>query len=470
MVPSPRKHEPERPRCIDPASSASVSRRLGVINVTRRSTLFHDGILGGNCATDIGYSEMCGGEDFSLLVEHTTHDITTSQCVRFDTCEPESRHGRAQLHESDQAALRVAYAHRENIVLDSATPNLAPHIVITPPEKNDYDCYTQWLNATGPQWPGHLVVTMPPNAIDYTLVHTPPQSSQLRGTGPAHIAKAVFCSSKFRTFVASMMHERAHMENIVDVLQRIHRKAVAITASEIGRGFLTCEEYACPSEKPFRWTDPAEPFLQRKNQYRGTIVIESPSPFTIPHIIINEPPPQDPWIYWHNATTTPQDHGLGQYLTVPHRLAWYIRAPDGAENYWVTPRVPEEQFDVNWQEDVDSSGSSSSESEPETPDPDPMMGDFLIHGRDDDLISMEVRGDLDFDIDFFGSCDVSPWSGIINRYSTKTPTFVTCDHQGATSPAMPTIMPYEEEEEDELPPFDDWYQTVAARAAVIMTA
>lgn len=144
-----------------------------------------------------------------------------------------------------QDALRVAYAHRHNFVLDSTAPHLAPHIVITPPEKNIQDYYTPWFNAPGPQWPGQLMVTTPPNAMDHTLARVP--SVRPPRLGKHAPPKTVFCLSKFKIFVsqplelsvsylsdrrgnkqvASTTHERVHMENMSNVLQKRHRKAAA---------------------------------------------------------------------------------------------------------------------------------------------------------------------------------------------------------------------------------------------------
>jgi hypothetical protein len=96
----------------------------------------------------------------------------------------------------------VAYTYRYNLVLDSIAPHLAPHIVITPPEKNIQDYYIPWLNATDPQWPSHLMVTMPANAMDYTLACVPSIRSPLDNYAPARTARAVFCLSKFKAFVS----------------------------------------------------------------------------------------------------------------------------------------------------------------------------------------------------------------------------------------------------------------------------
>lgn len=96
----------------------------------------------------------------------------------------------------------MAYTYRYSLVLDSIAPHLAPHIVITPPEKNIQDYYIPWLNATDPQWPSHLMVTTPANAMDYTLACVPSTRSPLDNYAPVRTARAVFCLSKFKAFVS----------------------------------------------------------------------------------------------------------------------------------------------------------------------------------------------------------------------------------------------------------------------------
>ncbi|KAM6496074.1 hypothetical protein JOM56_008780 [Amanita muscaria] len=348
-------------------------------------------------------------------------------------------------YESEDDALRVAYATRYNLVLDSNVPHIAPHIVITPPEDNSQDYYTPWLNGLGPQWPTNLMVVIPPNALDHTLVYMDSFcSSRVNNQSAMPEAKAVFRLSKFKTFVSSLIHEHENMHNIVNALQRHHRKAAAFAASEAARSFLTCNEYRCPSEKPFRWTDPAEPFLQRKNQFRGTIVIESPSPFSVPHIIINEPPPQDPWIPWHNATNSPQDHGFGRYLVVLHRMVLYTNTPESSEDYWGSLFASPESENLDpqaYREDTDYGGNFHAE---------------ILHVSEN--------------VNIFDSFDESPWTAIMDRYSaallkTQEPPFECSGAAGFDQ----TTEGVTYDDEDELPPFDDWYQSIATRIVTVAT-
>jgi hypothetical protein len=50
---------------------------------------------------------------------------------------------------------------------------------------------------------------------------------------------------------------------------------------------------------------------------RGTLILDSIVPLVAPHIVINEPPPVNPWIAFFNIPSDPQDAGLGNRLTVP---------------------------------------------------------------------------------------------------------------------------------------------------------
>src|ERR1700722_10981882 len=58
--------------------------------------------------------------------------------------------------------------------------------------------------------------------------------------------------------------------------------------------------------------------------FKGTIVLDSPSPYSIPHIVICEAPPQPPSIIWSNAPNDPQDCGHGRYLTVTSWKGSYV--------------------------------------------------------------------------------------------------------------------------------------------------
>lgn len=137
-------------------------------------------------------------------------------------------------------------------------------------------------------------------------------------------------------------------------------------------------------------------------------------------------------------------------------MVYHVHVPDDdADDFWTSAASSQsaqtELPDFNCQEDMDSSGSSSSESEPETPDPDSLMDDFVLEEDGHECIGPDLEDGMD--INFFDSCEDSPWSSIINRYSAKTATFVPVADSNIAC----------DEGDDELPPFDDWYQSIAAR-------
>jgi hypothetical protein len=106
---------------------------------------------------------------------------------------------------------------RRNLVLDSICPNLAPHIVITPPVDIRDDYYSPFQNSIAPQWLGYLVV--PPSPLYLrSSAHWPPsnesrdskpgeRSSSAVGTIPDTIrttlrpSRTVFSPSKFAKMV-----------------------------------------------------------------------------------------------------------------------------------------------------------------------------------------------------------------------------------------------------------------------------
>ncbi|PFH51297.1 hypothetical protein AMATHDRAFT_3149 [Amanita thiersii Skay4041] len=384
---------------------------------------------------------------------------------------------------SGKLSLSAAYAFRPNLVLDSTIPHIVPHIVITPPNDSPDDYYTPWLNATSPQSPERLMVPTPPNTLDHSLAWPLPcHSLPPPATDPlAPKPKPVFNTSRFNRFTSSLMRERVSMCNIVTALFKHYQRAVAFAASAAARSLLISQEYVCPVEKPFQWTDPAEPFLKRTNQYRGTIVIDSTSPFTVPHIIINEPPPQDPWVSWNNATNSPQDHGCGRYLVVPNRMVLYTNSPDGSEDHWGSLYPPRGDQIVliagfTYPEDMDPSGTLS-DSEPGTPCPATPLDDSFCHDETRygvfHLESPSIQTNPLFSI--ATDPDANNFLGHIiiddKPFTDDSSMGFECGNRDREvgerlpSESQPVSPQGNVDEEDELPPFDEWYQSVATRTS-----
>jgi hypothetical protein len=143
--------------------------------------------------------------------------------------------------------------------------------------------------------------------------------------------------------------------------------------------------------------------------------------------MINAPPPQDFWVTWGNATNSPQDGGFGRYLVVPSRF-----------DYINLLQSPCEDSDSICGNEVDLSESSSPSGTPfpETPICD-QASDFYIQRPE------EMMDD---------SNENNPELECLTR--VEPPKFFLSD---------------DDDEEDGLPPFDDWYQNIAARTQSMNT-
>ncbi|KAJ3568934.1 hypothetical protein NP233_g5390 [Leucocoprinus birnbaumii] len=271
------------------------------------------------------------------LLFHNPHDMLGGV---FDTALAARSIGDlAWAEERDKDILREFFKETTNIVLHSDCPHIAPHIVISPAEETPSDFYTPWNNRIHAQWSGFLMV--PPydlvtgrlrpspcqsvaqepgsqSSIDSTLVD---EGHEKEASAPS---KRVFCHSRFRSFIEATANERLIVYHVVKALQKHQCKAAAYAASARASAF--CRRYETPGflasiEKPFTWADPAEPLLASTKHMLGATLLESSCPFAAPHILINSPPTQNPWIPWHNAVNDPQD---GRYLTVPSPRVNYI--------------------------------------------------------------------------------------------------------------------------------------------------
>ncbi|KAG2155035.1 uncharacterized protein EDB93DRAFT_130423 [Suillus bovinus] len=220
-----------------------------------------------------------------------------------------------------------------NIVLDSLYPDIAPHIVITPPVSYPDDFYTPHQNRVDPQWPCFLNVPRLSPSMYYH--HRPPPSSHDESVGcnskefhsqsvvPSDDLGVIRPRSPPRVFSHKKLHlaveassiERLVFRKIVDGIFRHRRKAVAFEASLSASAVCTRfnESMAASQlERPFVWTDPAQPILLASRIFPGVSIIESDCAFRAPHIIIIAAEPHDPWISWGNRV---EDQNY-EYLTV----------------------------------------------------------------------------------------------------------------------------------------------------------
>lgn len=161
----------------------------------------------------------------------------------------------------------------------------------------------------------------------------------------------------------------------------------------------------------YQWTDPAIPLLQSHSHTLGTLVLDSINPFRAPHIVITFAPPENPWIAWGNQIG-PQYPG---WLTVsgPSSVGYWDDEDYLSDDHSVMEVAGECDDDVDFlQATFDQEGDRDEESEPETTPPGTPEEERTIH--------LETIKEEDEDV----------WG---------------------------------DEDDDELPPFDDWYQQIAQR-------
>ncbi|KAG2349141.1 hypothetical protein BDR05DRAFT_986719 [Suillus weaverae] len=345
-----------------------------------------------------------------------------------------------------------------NIVLDSLYPDIAPHIVITPPVSYADDFYTPHQNRVDPQWPCFLNV---PRLSPHMFYHHRPQPSShdesagcdskefhsqsaalsddlgvIRPKTPPH----VFSNKRLLLAVEASSIERLVFRQIVDGLFRHLRKAVAFeasfSASAVCARFNTSGA-ASQLEQPFVWTDPAQPILLASRNFSGVSIIESDCPFRAPHITIIAAEPHDPWISWSNRVDD-QDY---EYLPVyPKRSL----TPPINSTTLPTASVPGPYH----QGDPEDNSFAQ-------PYSDYSRECHLIASLDESgFLTPHEKGCTTYtdhphstpDVNEFTDSERTSLGLSIIRCETPTP---------------------DSDDEDDLPPFDDWYLSVIERSKAI---
>jgi hypothetical protein len=348
-----------------------------------------------------------------------------------------------------------------NIVLDSLYPDIAPHIVITPPVSCADDFYTPHQNRVDPQWPCFLNV---PRLSPHMFYHHCPLPSSHDESAGCHLKEfhsqsaassddlgvirprttpRVFNNKKLLLAVEASSIERLVFREIVDGIFRHRRKAVAFEASLSASA--VCARFnksvaASQLEQPFVWTDPAQPILLTCRKFSGVSIIESDCPFRAPHIVIIAAEPHDPWISWSNRVED-QDY---EYLPVyPKRSS--------------TPPINSASLPIAFvpgehQGDPDSNGFIQSHSDP---------------SRECYLTGLPPSFDE-------SGCFLTPHEKGRTTY-TDHPHSVPDVNEITESEPMSlglsiirceTPTP-DSDDEDDLPPFDDWYLSVIERSKAI---
>jgi hypothetical protein len=207
-------------------------------------------------------------------------------------------------------------------------------------------------------------------------------------------------------------------------------------------------------EIPVTWTDPASPLLSFFFRFNGALIIDSVTPFTVPHIVITEPPIWDynPYVNMHNSTQSPQDAGWGQSLIVPSPVVHFVNLPEdiplevteSASGCSITPQYaePEMEGDV-WEPDSPSGGSVIG-----SPESTVLQTPGLL---------TPIGEEEEFDLRMFASSPpqdshLSLVGGGLLLEDAPQDVDVYCD-----------------DEDDDLPPLDSWYQDIAARSGYTLS-
>ncbi|KAJ4479250.1 hypothetical protein J3R30DRAFT_2738334 [Lentinula aciculospora] len=372
----------------------------------------------------------------------------------------------------DNDVLRSWTTSRDVLVVDSTIPCLAPHIVITPASDTLSDLAIAWFNQPA-YYQDASKLCLPPLVFTENI----PSPSPLTASSPpiAFYPTPVFSPSRFNAMIESCSDERLIYFNVVIALRRQTVKAVAVIASRVAGSYRVRYDNSLPFsniERPFSWSDPAEPILSASRFHRATLILDSPNPFRVPHIIINQPPPEDQWLTSTNAVNDPQDYGFGG------ESEYYDTSRFDEEGYrdWIEP-IPEEDEDhcesysstlecyTSFDElpELDADSLTSVESPfAETPD--------VLDVEDFKFASERALGKrMVSSVGFASTAPRTP--SYIDDCPLERP---TCNPFEETNDAD-EVPPMESfswaDEEDELPPLDDeWYQSVIRRTEGVARA
>ncbi|KAL0580073.1 hypothetical protein V5O48_001932 [Marasmius crinis-equi] len=404
--------------------------------------------------------------------------------------------------ENENDVLQFLYSLKHSIVIESMSPHVAPHIVITPCEDTWDDQTIAWFNRVEVQSSNYLQV--PPTDVSEQVLH--PSHDHSIACDPALVLqpRLVFNRGQFETSINRSSVERLIMLKVVLVLRKQMLKAVAFEASQAALSFR--QRYDMPVlfeklEKPFRWTDPAESLLSHYRRYHGTTILESSSPFLTPHIVISAPPPENPWFKWSNEVNNPQDCDHGRRLVVPARGVEFINEPEdvfggfGADTYedfecygdsFASTIESYRMFGTDDSEDdeVNSPGPETPTDEQEDDDfksrferalqlrfdqgltAEPLEDEQAGPSYRDELASVDT-GSLFNEFDAVERDDMCS-DGFYSENAVEPLSLPICRPRPLASECENWSNLEDEDEDDEegLPPLDEWYQSVIRRTSV----
>lgn len=291
-------------------------------------------------------------------------------------------------------------------------------------------------------------------------------------------------------------------EKLIVTLYRHCYKSSAYSAAHRARTFTTNPSITLISllrHKPLVWSDPADPFLTDVRRFRGVTVLESLTPCTVPHIVIIDEPPANPWIAWAN-TTLQQDSEGGNWLTVP---PWHYGPgllPDsgqGAMEGVMTNETPvKSSLDIIFEEpELEEDRESISRAEtpiPITPLTLACAGEDVLHDFGDscslyaeqDTIDIRLSNcalnlpfhEHDRDLDQTGYPDYHVLFPVSDEFAQTGGMLESYDSSEEVVRLKPPQPPDPEprverefyEDDEDLPPLDDWYLSIAQRTNITL--
>lgn len=215
----------------------------------------------------------------------------------------------------------------------------------------------------------------------------------------------------------------------------------------------TVSELFSHLETPVTWSDPALPLLSWYFRLPGAIIIDSITPFTIPHIVITEPPTWDynPYVNLHNSTQSPQDARWGQSLVVPSPVVDFVNLPED-----VASVEPASGYSIATQHmELETEGDVS---EPESPSEDSIIGSPESTVIQTPSLLTPIGEEEEFDLVMFASS--SPQDPYLPLAE---------DDELLLEDGPQEIEIYCDDEDDDLPPLDSWYQDIATRSGYTLS-
>ncbi|KAJ3783199.1 hypothetical protein GGU10DRAFT_436109 [Lentinula aff. detonsa] len=383
--------------------------------------------------------------------------------------------------------------NRTSLVIDSTTPWLTPHIVITPASDTMSDLAIAWSNQPCYYPDASRLCLLPSDFTENTPSPYPTPNSTATSPPPlAHHPTPVFSPSRFNAMIESCSDERLSYFNVVIAVRRQVVKAVAIMASQAANTYRERYGLTLPFsniERPFSWSDPAEPILTASRFLRATIIIDSSNPFRVPHIIINQPPPEDQWLTASNTINDPQNYGFGRFLVVHARGVNYINEPEDEypslaneeTEYYDTSRFDEEgcrgwvEYATDHDESCGESYTSTVECYSPFEDLPELDTESLTSVESPSVETPEALDDEYFESALERASEKQEMSSTDDLASTTFPSYFgggplerpTCklfDDDDEIDQPLPEKTSSWADEEDDLPSLDDeWYQSVIRR-------